>query len=69
MKQLCYSRELKEICEIQLELSADDALQLLCRELLGEDYYIADPVSGRQANAIIALDILKQYAPSKKKRW
>lgn len=70
MKQLCYSREMEEICKIQLELSAEDALQLLCDELLGENYYIADPVNGRQANAIIALDILKRYAPKKKtKRW
>ena len=69
MKQLCYSREMEEICKIQLELSPEDALQLLCDELLGENYYIADPVNGRQANAIIALDILKRYAPKKKKRW
>jgi hypothetical protein len=59
---------MKEICDIQLELTADEALQLLCRELLGEGYYIADPVSGKQANAIITLDILKQYAPKKKKK-
>lgn len=70
MKHLHYSREMKEICEIQLELSADEALQLLCDELLGRDYYIADPVSGKQANAIIALDILKKYAPKKQpKKW
>lgn len=70
MKQLCYSREMEEICKIQTDLSAEDALQLLCDELLGENYYIADPVNGKQANAIIALDILKRYAPKKKmKRW
>lgn len=69
MNQLCYSREMKEICKVQLELSAEDALQLLCDELLGEKYYIADPVTGKQANAIIALDILKKYAPKKKKKW
>lgn len=71
MKQLCYSREMEEICKIQMELSAEDALQLLCDELLGENYYISDPVSGKQANAIIALEILKKYAPKKmkKKRW
>lgn len=70
MKQLCYSREMEEICKIQTEMSAEDALQLLCDELLGENYYIADPVNGKQANAIIALDILKRYAPKKKmKRW
>ena len=68
MKHLRYSREMKEICEIQMELSADDALQLLCDELLGRDYYIVDPVSGKQANAIIVLDILKKYAPRRVKR-
>ena len=68
MKQLCYSREMKEICKIQLELSPEDALQLLCDELLGENYYIPDPVTGKQANAIIALEILKKYAPKKKKK-
>jgi hypothetical protein len=60
---------MEEICKVQSELSADDALQLLCDELLGEKYYIADPVNGKQANAIIALEILKRYAPKKKKRW
>lgn len=69
MTQLHYSREMEEICKIQQELSAEDALQLLCDELLGQNYYIADPVSGKQANAIIALEILKRYAPKKKKRW
>lgn len=69
MNQLHYSREMEEICKVQSELSADDALQLLCDELLGEKYYIPDPVSGKQANAIIALEILKRYAPKKKKRW
>lgn len=69
MTQLHYSREMEEICKIQQELSAEDALQLLCDELLGQNYYIADPVNGKQANAIIALEILKRYAPKKKKRW
>lgn len=69
MKQLCYSREMEEICKIQQELSAEDALQLLCDELLGQTYYIADPVNGKQANAIITLEILKRYAPKKKKLW
>lgn len=69
MKNLRYSHEMKEICEIQLSLSADEALQLLCDELLGKDYYIVDPVGPKQANAIIALDILKQYAPKKKSNF
>ena len=69
MKQLRYSREMKELCEIKDSLSAEDALQLLCDELLGKDYYIVDPVSPKEANALIALDILKKYAPKKKKKW
>ena len=68
MKQLCYSREMKELCEIKDSLTAEEALQLLCDELLGKDYYIVDPVNPKQANAMIALDILKQYAPRKKKK-
>ena len=70
MNQLCYSREMREICKIQQELSAEDALQLLRDELLDEHYYIPDPVNSKQANAIIVLDILKKYAPrKKKKKW
>ena len=69
MKQLCYSREMEEICKIQTDLSAEDALELLKDELLGSNYYISDPVNGKQANAIIALEILKRYAPKKKKWW
>lgn len=68
MKQLCYSREMKEVCEIKDTLTAEEALQLLCDELLGKDYYIVDPMSPKQANALIALEILKQYAPRKKKK-
>ena len=67
MNQLCYSREMKEVCEIKDTLTAEEALQLLCDELLGKDYYIVDPMSPKQANALIALEILKQYAPRKKK--
>lgn len=69
MKQLRYSREMKEVCEVKESLTAEEALQLLCDELLGEDYYIVDPVNPKQANALIALDILKRYAPKKKKKW
>ena len=69
MKQLCYSREMKEVCEIKESLTAEEALQLRCDELLGEGYYIVDPVSPKQSNALIALEILKQYAPRKKKKY
>lgn len=69
MKQLRYSREMQELCEIKDSLTAEDALQLLCDELLGKDYYIVDPVSPKEANALIALEILKRYAHKKKKKW
>lgn len=66
MKRLRYSRDLRSIVEIKDSLTADEALDILTRELLGEDYYIADPVHAHQANVIIVEDILKRYAPRKK---
>ena len=60
---------MKTVCEVKESLTAEEALQLLCDELLGEGYYIVDPVNPKQANALIALDILKQYAPRKKKKY
>lgn len=38
------------------------ALNILVRYLLGEDYYITDPVGVTQGNAIIVDDILKKYS-------
>lgn len=69
MTKFKYSRDLKEVVTVQETLTADEALQLLCDELLGDDYYIADPVGGEQANAIIVRDILRWYAPKKKMSW
>lgn len=66
MKRLQYSRDLMEVVEIKDTLTADEALDVLTRELLGEGYLIVDPVSGVQANAIIVRDILERYAPRKK---
>lgn len=66
MKKLQYSRDLMEVVEIKDTLTADEALDVLTRELLGEGYYIVDPVGGAQANAIIVRDILERYAPRKK---
>ena len=40
-------------------MSAQDALNELTTHLLGKDFYIADPVSPTQANAII-VDTIKQ---------
>ena len=68
MRKLYFSRDLKEVCEVRDTMTADEALQLLCDELLGDDFYIVDPVGGAQANAIIAREILKWYAPKKSYR-
>jgi glycine/serine hydroxymethyltransferase len=46
--------------------NAQKCLHKLCNELLGEDYYIVDPVSGNQANEIVTQDIIKLYKPKPK---
>lgn len=69
MTQLRYSKEFGEVVEIRDSLSSDEALQILSDALLGEHYYITDPVSGKQANAIIVRDILRAYASKKKHFW
>ena len=69
MQNLRYSKEMNEVVIVQDELTAEEALQLLCDELLGENYYIADPVSGKQANVIKVRAILTLYGPKKKLKW
>lgn len=48
-------------------LNAQTALHILVRYLLGENWYIADPVGGKQANSIIVDTILKQYSSKYRK--
>ena len=43
-------------------ISADLAIQVLSEYLLGEDWYITDPVSQEQANTIIVAEILDTYS-------
>lgn len=69
MKELKWSNDLKEVVVAQDTLTSDEALHILTKELLGEDYYIEDPVHGPQANAIIVRDILSQYHRKRKKFW
>lgn len=38
-------------------LDAKEAIHILCKNLLGDDYYIVDPVSSKQANSIIVRDV------------
>ena len=64
-----WSSDLQEIVIAQDTLTADEALDILTRELLGDDYYIADPVTGPQGNAIIVRDILSRYKRKHKRFW
>jgi hypothetical protein len=41
--------------------NAQDCLNKLCDELLGEDYYIVSPVNGNLGNEIITNDIINKY--------
>lgn len=43
--------------------NAQECLNLLCKELLGKDYYIVDPVNQYQANEIITNNIIRSYKP------
>lgn len=67
MNELKWSRDLKEIVVAKETLTAEEALDILTRELLGSDYCIVDPVGVEQGNAIIVRDILKQYHPKRKR--
>jgi hypothetical protein len=69
MRELKWSSDLQETVIVQNTLTAEEAVDILCRELLGEDYYIADPVGGEQANAIIVRDILSQYQRKQRRFW
>lgn len=67
MRNLEWSSDLKETVIVQDSLSAEEALDILSRVLLGDDYYITDPVDAKQGNAIIVRDILSRYKP--KRKW
>jgi hypothetical protein len=42
-------------------LDPQEAINILCTKLLGDNYYVVDPVGCFQANSIIVKDILKKY--------
>lgn len=69
MRELFYSKDKKQVVEFVDGMTADEALDVLVKELLGEDYYIVDPLSPHQANVIIVEDILAKYVPKKKAKW
>ena len=43
-------------------MSAQFTINALCDYLLGDDFYITDPVSQEQANTLIIYNILKHYS-------
>ena len=49
-------------------MDAQVAIHELCRYLLGEDWYIADPVNNVQANAIIVDEIESKYRDANKNK-
>lgn len=61
MRKLFYSKYKKQVVEYVDSMTADEALDVLVKELLGDDYYIVDPVHSHQANVIIVEDILRKY--------
>lgn len=49
-------------------MDAQVAMNELCRYLLGEDWYIADPVNNIQANLIIVYEIERKYKDKNRKK-
>lgn len=69
MRELKWSNDLKETVIVQESLTAEEALDILSTELLGNDYHIVDPVGCEQANAIIVRNILTYYKPKRRLFW
>ena len=42
-------------------VNAQVAVNELCRHLLGDDWYIVDPINSKQVNAVIIYEIEKKY--------
>lgn len=68
MRDLEWSSDLKATVIIQDSLTAEEALDILAKVLLGDDYYTVDPVGEKQANAIIVNNILSKYQPKPKRK-
>lgn len=50
-------------------MEAQEALDILTSYLLGDDWYVADPINTKQVNAIITEQILDKYSKKWKKDW
>lgn len=49
-------------------LNAQTAINILCDYLLGEDFYIAMPMSAEQCNTVIVDNILSKYSKEYRKK-
>lgn len=57
---------------MQPPLNAQKALDILKNYLLGEDWYVVNPVNTEQCNTQLVYEILEKYSPEFKKeikRW
>lgn len=48
-------------------MTGQEGLDFLMDYILGEDYYIVDPVSNKQGNSIVVKDIISHYEHEKKR--
>lgn len=55
----------RETVRIPDMLNGQDALNIITQQLLGDNYYIVDPVSVKQGNAIVVQEILNRYSDKK----
>ena len=65
---------LENICDTSCGLypapmNAQVALNILISYLLGDDWYVVDPLSPRQVNAIAVEQILDKYSKKWRKDW
>lgn len=54
---------------MQPPLEAQKALDTLQKYLLGEDWYIVNPVNTQQGNSQVVHEILLKYSPQYMKEW
>ena len=50
-------------------MNAQEALDILTSYLLGDDWYVVDPMSVEQCNACVVEQILDKYSKKWKKDW
>lgn len=50
-------------------MDAQEAINILVDYLLGEDWYVVDPIGVKQVNAIVVEQILDKYSKQWRKDW